>query len=367
MPEARFRATVLSPVHIGTGESAGPEEYFIETQNQPPQLCRFAAVAVLSRADAEHRRRLEAMLDSGKAEAAVTELRQLARQHRAAIHYRCELGPSAGKFLERWLSDPARSRGEVRPMPHNPYDGRVLIPGSAIKGALRTAVLSSLVMDSQHQAVLREFAGRIRLATREGEMSRIAMDLEKRLIRAGRDIEADPFRFLKVEDAYVAADGNLRVDEARVVYANRDAGKAGPPMFVERLLSRADGRPVQFEVRIRVASDAEMAKARPDSRMDLKRILAVADSFFRRRYNAESSRFPAYYDSAFRDPTAVGGGWLLRIGRYSHFESLSVEGLRRAFNRQKKCWVEQGATRTVCELANGKRGPFGWVLLEPAA
>lgn len=32
MPEYRFRATPLSPVHIGTGESVGPEEYFLEQE-----------------------------------------------------------------------------------------------------------------------------------------------------------------------------------------------------------------------------------------------------------------------------------------------------------------------------------------------
>jgi hypothetical protein len=40
--------------------------------------------------------------------------------------------------------------------------------------------------------------------------------------------------------------------------------------------------------------------------------------------------------------------------------------LRKGFNRQKRTWIREGSTRTVCELAGGKRAPFGWILLRAA-
>jgi CRISPR-associated protein Csm5 len=56
---------------------------------------------------------------------------------------------------------------------------------------------------------------------------------------------------------------------------------------------------------------------------------------------------------------------LLRVGRYSHFESLSVDELRQGYNIQARMAISgMGATRTRCVMENGKPPmPFGWLLL----
>lgn len=367
MPEYRFRATPLSPVHIGTGESVGPEEYFLEQEGGQSRLARFSPPAVLSALDDGARARIEGMLNAGNAQAAVEKLRTEARGLARSVLYRCGLGPAAARFLQGWLTDPSRSRGEVRPLPHNPYDGSVVIPGSAVKGAFRTAVLNALVNTSKNAQHKARFHAGIEEASRDArQLGRKAMEIEETLIRHNRGIESDPFRFLKVEDAVIGAAGGsaVRVDEARVVYADRDMRQSGPPMYVERLLSSADRKAAPFEIRIRLSPADEIARAKAPWRMDLEWLLKVVDYFFRIRYQSESSRFPNDYHSVMPSIDQLSKGHLIRIGRYSHFECLSVEGLRRAFNRQKKTWITEGATRTVCELATGKRAPFGWVLLE---
>lgn len=372
MPEAVFTAVPLSPVHIGTGEPVGPEEYYLEDAGAAKLLVRFSPTAVLGAAGEAERARVDKLLEAGKADEAVQALRGLARKVPEGVLYRCALGSGAAKFLQGWLTDPGKSRGEVRPMPHNPYDGRLVIPGSALKGALRTGVLSCLA-NTPGKAEFREaFSGRIREAGHERELSRMAGELEKELIQGGGGIESDPFRFLKVEDASVTGKDVLRIDEARVVYADEDMRKPGPPMFVERLLSRADGAEGGFRVTVRMAAPEEIREAAKKKgnkfawTADLGWILTSANSFFRHRYQVEVYRFPALY-SALPAPEELPKGYLLRVGRYSHFESLSVEGLRKGFNRQKRTWITEGATRTVCELAGGKRAPFGWILLQEAS
>lgn len=372
MSEAVFTAVPLSPVHIGTGEPVGPEEYYLEDAGAGKLLVRFSPTAVLGAAGEAERARVDKLLEAGKADEAVQALRGLARKVPDGALYRCALGGAAAKFLQGWLTDPGRSRGEVRPMPHNPYDGRVVIPGSALKGALRTGVLTCLANTPNKGEVREAFSARIQEAGHERELSRLAEELEKELIRGGGGIESDPFRFLKVEDATLAGREIVRIDEARVVYADEDMRKSGPPMFLERLLSRADGAEVGFRVTVRIAAAEQMKEAAKKKEnkfawtADLGWILRSANSFFRHRYQVDAYRFPALY-SALPAPGKLPEGYLLRVGRYSHFESLSVEGLRKGFNRQKRTWIKEGATRTVCELAGGKRAPFGWILLQAAS
>ena len=64
-------------------------------------------------------------------------------------------------------------------------------------------------------------------------------------------------------------------------------------------------------------------------------------------------------------PDAGRKRMLLRIGRFSHFESLSVDGLREGYNIQaRKPITNMGATRTRCLMENGRPPmPFGWLLL----
>ncbi|MGB9606216.1 MAG: hypothetical protein ACPL88_10120 [Bryobacteraceae bacterium] len=56
----------------------------------------------------------------------------------------------------------------------------------------------------------------------------------------------------------------------------------------------------------------------------------------------------------------------LRIGRFSHFESLSVDGLRSGWNQQRERPIGgMGSSRSLCVLDDGRLAPFGWVLLDP--
>jgi CRISPR-associated protein Csm5 len=56
---------------------------------------------------------------------------------------------------------------------------------------------------------------------------------------------------------------------------------------------------------------------------------------------------------------------LLRVGHFSHFESLSVDELRKGYNIKKREPItDMGSTRTRCLMENGKPAmPFGWLML----
>lgn len=67
---------------------------------------------------------------------------------------------------------------------------------------------------------------------------------------------------------------------------------------------------------------------------------------------------------------------LLRVGRFSHFESLSVDTFRRGWNVRARREISEGATRNLASIHRKVRGPdgsladgelrlpFGWILLK---
>jgi CRISPR-associated protein Csm5 len=69
--------------------------------------------------------------------------------------------------------------------------------------------------------------------------------------------------------------------------------------------------------------------------------------------------------SFWNDPEYLNRRMLLRVGHFSHFESLSVDELRRGWNaRKKEPITDMGSTRTRCVMEKGKDAmPFGWLML----
>lgn len=382
LEKVRYRAIPLTPVHIGTGETAGPEEYFLDNG----ALVRFRPSEVFARWDDRQRKEYESKIDNGRLDAAFEQVRQSARRMPEAHWYRCETGRSATEKLRNAVARPEQARGEIHLLPRNPYTGRVVVPGSAIKGALRTAALNVLL--SGREDLKQKAASALAEARRlenngkhkeaDKELQRMESRLQEELFRGGgKDkLERDPFRFLKVSDAELQAQPRRfteRVDLAVVVYADQEARRQGPPMFVERLKSRADGEAAEFELEIAIDLDCQNHPSTRDPKrvgvpwpVGREWLMQAANYFFLTRFLDEQKRFPRYYPaSASASAQAPAGGCLLRLGRYSHFESLSLDGARLGYNRQKKQWITQGSTRTACELAGGGQSVFGWLLLEP--
>jgi len=375
----RYRLTPVTPVHIGTGENAGPEEYFLDDQF----LVRFRPTEVFASWSDQQRAEYEACIEAHKMNDALSRIRTSARKLKSSHWYQCELGDSARRALMNAITKPEQAKGEIRPLPRNPYTGSVVIPGSAIKGAFRTAALNALL--SSREDLFRQAEREVRRAKEaaargnQNQTRSLLHDLDSRLqsllFRNRGSIERDPFRFLKVSDATpcrTVGRPTERIDLAQVVWAD-GAAREGPLMAVERLRSRADGDEHAFELEISV-DHARMnhphvgdpKKIGVPWPVDRAWLMQTANIFFLTRFQEEQQRFPNYYpEKAASAAAPPQGGCLLRVGRYSHFESLSLEGARLAYNRQKKQWITQGSTRTVCELAGGGRSVFGWVLLEP--
>lgn len=351
MEERVFRLTPLTPVHIGTGETIGPEEYFIEKN----WLVRIALHKILMDWPAATRRRFEDCIAANRMEEARRMLHQ-AGQAPAFQLYRAAVGEPSRRELSN--ADPGKRSGEVHTFVRNLHAGKVVVPGSAIKGAMRTALVSVLAHHAMDQ-----LGTEVKQALEQNRKTAWTILEQKALAYDRRLTERDPLRMLRVCDGELPAEA-VRVDRVQVVNRSGQSVQArGIQLHVERLLSRADNRePIPCEIRI--ALDGRARVKRP---LTWDFVIQSCNYFFWRRYQEELKAFHVLNQRAWIPTPWAQGSMLLRIGRFSHYESLSVDDLRSGWDAQRKRPIEgMGSSRSLCMLTDQLRAPFGWVLLEPA-
>jgi CRISPR-associated protein Csm5 len=197
------------------------------------------------------------------------------------------------------------------------------------------------------------------------------------------EIDRDVFRLIDVEDTVLPADATL-ISRAY----NWNPLKAGAEkiqLWFERLKANAAGEKLQFQVRLHVdekAMNHPFVRRAIGRTIDMKTIMEACNTFYWGRLAAELEKFFPGDGNQTRQtiyrtmavPDGKGGlivqeteypQMLLRLGRFSHFESLSVDELREGWNAQSNRPITgMGATRTLCHMGQGRPAlPFGWVLL----
>lgn len=372
----RLQAIPLTPIHVGDGSSFTPDSYDL----RDGKLCRFNPHRVLAAMDGEDRRRFQQALDAGRLHEASGVLRVSATDD--LVEECLPIADTSAAELRKAFAD-TRRYGAVSPFVRTL--GQPFLPGSTLKGALRTAWLSKLAGDTDRAALDR--------AVMDGPPKFKAERAEVALLERQRNrVEQDPLRHLYVED--VRLDGiETRID--RVVNWRPETaegeGAEKIQLHVERLLSAADGVVRGVKFRVRLEDPARQARRRDlDARRAASRDLTADElwsalrDFHWRVFDAERARFWSKLDEADRRLSACfafpfGGkpreeaDWrrskgvaLVRIGRFGHFESKSIEGLRSQKRPRTSEPVSAGRTRMVAECTREGRTarvPFGWMLL----
>lgn len=382
MTTLRYRGRVLTPVHVGTGEAIDPLDYVV----RDGRLIRFHASSVIADLPAEERRRLEDMLDRGN----LQELQAFFRTHvRPESHGVAAVRAGRGviRRFEEAIGRPLRSQLKVRPMIRNLHSGRAYLPGSSIKGAIRTALVNRFAAGMQEG-----LEPALRAERNDRERARM---LEQQVLNYNfRRLEQDPLRTLKVSDADLPADCT-QVDEVFNVKPDRQQDM--PVDMWERCLSRADNENVTFEVDIRLDEhlfDHPLARRHLGRRFTWQEVVEACNDFYWGRLLDEDRRFyrnmgnggnlirqivfsPFFAEStggAKRPVKPAAPNLLLRLGRFTQFESKSVDGLRQGRDVRRRQNIREGSTRNLVPVRVSTKGvvrevriPFGWVLLEPVA
>ena len=387
--------TPLSPVHLGTGQDYEPTGYVIDSG----ALYAFDGIAALAALPAAERARLERILSGHPTQDMLRSVQRFFHDNRESLipvsSTQVRVNATVEAFYgERVGSVVQHEQGggrvqnklEIQRTAYNPPTGRPIVPGSGVKGAIRTALLDQLNGGEPLPAHLR------------GDR-RANQRLQEDLFRYQmRELERDPLRLVRLADAPLA-DGQALATEVRFA-VNR---KKHPVMRNDVLLqSRAEQQnlyqlleclpgmqPRAFRGALTIQGDQGVASRKwPELRFRLPEIAAACNAFYRRALEREleTLRQRGYLDAAWdqRLTTLLDGpigealaqqrAFLLRVGRHSGAESVTLEGLRSI--RIMKGRGEQpeylDAAKTVWLASDERQAhrgllPFGWLLVEPFA
>jgi CRISPR-associated protein Csm5 len=366
LAERVFEAEALTPVHVGSGERLAPEDYLLDEKRN--RLVRVRTGALLADLGEQERRRLEDLLRDNDFRGA-RQLLATRATDRKYWAWEVAVGGESLLELKQAVAEPERWTGEVLALQRNPYSGAVIVPGSAIKGAIRTALLSACLANPPAGGK-QQVRQKIMEAKKEG-LNKAWQVLESVGFQYERSrTEADPMRLIRVADAEVRPEA-VRVDRAVIVDREGSETQAARiQMHVERLVSRADGgERARFTVKIGLAEELlgdRRVKELFGVRFGWGFVERACNWFFGGRWREEAKTFAAVGRAVGAEVKLRQGEILLRVGRFCHFESLSVEEFRQGWDARRGQPIRgMGSTRTLCYTARGSLAPFGWILLRP--
>lgn len=385
MTTYRFIAQALTPIHVGCGTQIDPLAYILKGKH----LIQFNPAQVAGELTDQERQRFIALCGRAK-------LKELQNYFKSKVdeglHGLCRIDVSDEfkRAFDTKASSPS-SQFRVEMMPRSVHNGNVFLPGSSLKGAVRTAVINHFANNVDalrpvvHQAVKSEKIGKKAARLEETALNRKISETQK-----------DIFRLVHLEDAYLPP-GATRIDRAKNFHPEKP-GAEKIQMWFERIKSLADSpTPPSFSVVIRIDEHAmqnDKVRKLLGRNIDIEILMQACNQFYWKRLLAEADKFDGremdspkwkaiqgcfpkgrlngeivYIDPSqpFWNNREYGMHYvLLRIGRSSHFESLSVDNLRQGYNARKRQPIYgMGATRTRCMMENDNPPmPFGWLLLK---
>lgn len=210
---SKVKIETITPVHIGSGNVLQNETDFIVTKEGRDNFIHIIDERkILEIIGEEHLynwllsiENKESTLDLVKRYASTVEVQDFSRQKITCFAYNI------------------RSEDTVKEIIHNGL-GLPYIPGSSIKGAIRTAILSSLIERVNNKENKIKFGNRIKADRIEQELF-------------GIDPNSDIFRFIRVGDAYFESDCVIAIRLQNLNIRDRydDLWDTSKPQLVEAI------------------------------------------------------------------------------------------------------------------------------------
>lgn len=372
--------TPLTPIHIGCGMDFEPTNYVIDDgilfHFDPARAVlsdkdRAALMSALGKGGTESLLRVQKFFHdrrqtyAGASHHCVAVAGGVAEQYRQRIGQIAQFEANGGRVTNQL---------EIERTAHHPHTGTPYIPGSSLKGAMRTAWLDQLNN------------GRSKPAEEKG-----AQDVEKRLL--GGSFHSDPFRLVRLADSTgegVAGMVYFSTNHKKQVVHDKNGQLVvakGPSARRESIVA-GQYRAMRGEIRFDMLPGMGMSEKtpKPDRRISGFTDLARAcNRYYRPRLEREcelldSRRFvnPDWLTSlkallqSIKPQLENGELMLLRVGRHSGAESVTLDGIREIKimtgkgNRPQYSNVGAKTLWLAAERENDRSDllPFGWLLIE---
>ncbi len=359
MQRHRMRIQPLSPIHIGSGETIEPPDYLLQKNSDGCWLHVLDLPRLFSELDSAARRefdRLVAMRDCPDLYGWLEKHAKVPRHVRWTI----QVMEDAYQELTDSLRDRSTTRkGEIHLAVRDAATGRPCIPGSSVKGALRTAILDELLTNMEYNR--REELKQAKKAVGKSSARFEAMVLGQDRFSA----QADPFRQIAVSDAHLPMDGCC-INRVKIV---RKPGHRGPQkekgdedkikLYRDVTWSSLDGEEIEAVGELRLLTGLTRAPGELRRSWSVEDICRACNDYYVEKIERELNKFLPI-DAPARKPLLDAAAALgereciVRLGRHKHFECTVFS---KPFNTPPKKGC--GKTRTYVD---GKY-PLGWAKL----
>ncbi|MEM1879598.1 MAG: type III-A CRISPR-associated RAMP protein Csm5 [Desulfurococcaceae archaeon] len=376
------RLTTLTPLHIGTGETFDFTQVTIDIQNN--LLYTFNLIDLVNNLSPTEREELERIADTSSAEALVKLqkfycyriLPKIIKISRNCYKIPSELTQAFERTLkltrERDIYQQFNSIA-IRSHLKDTFTGDPLIPGSSLKGALRTGYLEGLYKETSKISPekVKHIKGLVDQISNEGSYKslkeRAFKELENTLLKNGEeDIKLDPFKNLKVSDLSPKA----KVAKEIVFALNL---RKQNPSSTGRLSVPIEILPPGsvFEGKIKLVTPLEAINP-----IKLEDLISFNLSHYKAVLREEAELLPHFkklfgerlrpHKEALDQKKAL----LLKLGHHSGASAVTIEGLRKILVKTtggRKIIKDSATTFWVASLNKrdiSQAEPFGWVVLE---
>jgi CRISPR-associated protein Csm5 len=370
--------TPLTPIHIGCGEDFEPTNYVIDDG----KLYHFEPTRLsLTQSD----RKLLMQTVSKRGDDAIRDLQRFFHDRRSQCQQASRLAvPIAGGVAEQYETHVGqvaqREAGggrvinqlEIERTAHHLHTGVPYLPGSGLKGAIRTAWLNHLDK------------GPLLERDRRQRPSERSSDAEADLL--GGTFDSDPFRLVHVGDASGAEVQSrvcFAVDRRKKPRQDRN-GRSTPKDLSVCCEVIGSGQFRVLRGEIRFEHPLESAGPDPERRIvDFSSLARACNEFYLARLHAELETLESLtarrWLDGFRNMVDSikpnldqGRAMLLRVGRHSGAESVTLDRRRWIQIRGGKGqshWARDATTIWLTaerEDSSSNTRPFGWLLVEPS-
>jgi len=355
-----LRLTLAAPLHLGCAEVYEPTSFRLDEKRT--ELVHFDPALFLGLLDRTGREKFSAICRKGTIRS-ILELMKFIRLNADRIGIEGDRIPVTGHFVDHYrqtMSLPMNNERKIKQELNNfkiartafdPFSAEPYIPGSALKGAIRTAVLN-----------LRSRKRNIQVQRGKGADRRLQEEI---LSFQFRRMETDPFRLVKVTDFIPAVEARRRILYA--VDCHKDKKKLDKPQVNQIVEVVEPG--IDFIGAVTVSQPVR--KGVVEKPLCAEEILAALKGF----YGAEKAREDREVSRLGFRPPDLGPAekrYPIRIGRHSGAECVTVEGYRHIRimqGRRKPKWMDHS---TTIWMASDKRKvdsashpiPFGWAFFE---
>ncbi|MGN0731770.1 MAG: type III-A CRISPR-associated RAMP protein Csm5 [Treponema sp.] len=347
----KIKIEPLTAVHIGTGNSLSLLDYKLsKTSSGLRKYVRFSSDSILNRiaTDEKLRHDFEAMTLNNDMKTTQNFFHSNVKNE--DVSYLCL---PTKEFEEKYdmnvKKDPLQNACEVQEMYRPSEKSFPVIPGSSIKGAIRTALVDSCVQDVEDGF--------------DFNKEKKNKQFEKKIL-SNKDAKDDPFRAIQISDCnfdnpFMQGVGTLQIlKNNNGILSEKNSTQIQAEIIMGKLISK-ESKPQSFSLII----DKDLQKSgQLSKRFFIKDIINECNYFYGENFKIEYKRFYKNSDSLKTDlienlcvemnnitTKEKDTSFVIRLGKWSQFEFMTLYDDNHTY----------GTSRTVLNY-NGQYLPMGW-------